>query len=220
MTSAVGRFLKSAPVVALTLAIGGCATLKPKLALSSFGDVNLKADQALVEKAKTIDDTSGVRVVAGSTPTGLSLEENSSKLSVLPGYEQRYSIIGTVDSDYLKAQSWLETIWYPTLGYDQGWREVLCYPQAPVNALTLGLWGSLSPTGWFCKRMMPGDEGDRKEALIDVLKRGVKAAGGNLLLITGETSLSVTTYNRYGDNLGTTLTPSTALRGFIIKDNG
>jgi hypothetical protein len=68
--------------------------------------------------------------------------------------------------------------------------------------------------------MMPGDEGDRKEALIDVLKRGVKAAGGNMLLITGETSLSVTTFNRYGDNLGTTLTPSTALRGFIIKDNG
>lgn len=206
-------------IICVAVAATGCATLKPKVSVSSFGDVNIQRDKEISVKAKTITDTADVKVISGAMPEGLSLQEQSSKLVILPGYESKYSIIGSVDGDYVKAMTYFEFLWYPELGYDGDWRETLCHPQAPINVMTLGIWSVFSPTAWACNRKIPSDENDRKAGLIEQLKKGVKAAGGNLLIITAESSLTVTRVNKYGDHLGSTVSPSMGMQGFIVKEN-
>jgi hypothetical protein len=205
-----------------TLIIGvstltGCATLHPLVSVTKFGEVDTSGDKSINESAKKIVDTSDVKVISGSFPEGLTLVEQSSKIVVLPGYENKYDIIGEADADYLKALKPLQAVFW--VGeYDEPWRRNLCYPQAPLKLLTFGLWGIFSPTAWPCSEKAPSEELDRKAALIDELKKGVKAAGGNLLVIAGSTSLTVNTYNQYGSHVNTSFTPMTGLKGFIVKE--
>ena len=215
----VEDYLKYISLVFLGVTVTGCATLKPKASVTSFGAVNIQADNEISAKAQSIADTSDVKVVSGSLPDGLSLQEQSSKLIVLPGYEKKYSIIGSVNGDYMNAMSYFDSLWYPKKGYEDTWRQVLCYPQAPINLVTFGIWGNISPTAWACKRFPPSDEKDRKQALVEALKQGAKAAGGNLVVVTGESTLTVTTMNKYGDHLGTSVSPAMGLQGFILKEN-
>jgi hypothetical protein len=203
-------------VVAALLA-GACAPLPPKIQIQPFGEVSVEKERALAEQAALIKDASEVRVISGQLPDGLMLAEQSSKIIVAPGYEQIYIPVGTVEADFIKGFSQFRS-WLWTYDYKEDWHQNYCLVQAPFKLVTLGLW-SLVPFAWPCIAKAPSDELERKEYLINELKRATKAAGGNLLVLIGSTDLHVTNYNQYGDNLGTTVASTVGLRGFAIKAN-
>lgn len=196
----------------------GCTTLHPSLGVASFGVMDPALDKrtalAAAEMEVAPDD---VLVIAGTIPEGLDLADGGSKLVVLDGYRERYRIIGTVESDYTSLMNKvLKNNMYGAWKYDQPWRRTYCYPQVPLKIVTAGLWSFL-PMNYPCLAMAPRQEEDRQIAMIDQMKRGAKAMGGNLLFVTQGGSLRTTTVNAYGQTLSSSVTPYMSLTGFVLE---
>lgn len=209
----------------LLLVIGlqsGCAVIHPGVRANAFnnGTPDPDLDEAIAKKAKEVTDTSHVEVMAGVMPKGLDVTEGGSKILVAPGYEGQFEVLGTIESDYMKGNSlaFLKNFYW-TWNYDEGWRKGLCWPQAPLKAVTLGLW-NLFPWSWPCMASLPG-ETDRQKDHIAALKRAAVAMGADLVLLTNSGDLSVTTVNaRSGAVVGTSVTKNMSLRGFAIRRRG
>lgn len=206
----------------LLLVIGlqsGCAVIRPGVRANTFnnGTPDPDRDEAIAKQAKDIKDTSHVEVVAGVIPKGLDVTEGGSKIMVAPGYEGQFEVLGTVESDYMKGNSmaFLKNFYW-TWNYEEGWRKGLCWPQAPLKAVTLGLWNML-PWSWPCMATMPDETGRQKDH-IAAIKRVAAAMGADLVVLTNSGDLSVTTVNaRSGAVVGTSITKNMSLRGFAIR---
>ncbi len=192
-----------------------CTPLQPALNVEKFGSIDLTGERAIEDSAKEIEDVSNVDVIQGNLPKGLILSDQGSKLIVEERAESRYEILGAADADFHKAMSQFKnTYWtYP----QKGWRKPLCYIQAPLKLISLGIW-NIFPTAWPCLASMPDDEGDRKEVLIHELRRVAKAMGGNMVVLSGGTDLSIGTADRAGAITSSALHGTVGLRGFILRD--
>ncbi len=210
--------LKTLSIISLLSVVWACAPLPAKIEVRPFGVVDVEKERAFSEKASEIKDTSDVMVVSGQFPEGLTLMEQGTKVVVASGYEQKYQILGDVEADFFKGVSQFRSLLW-TYDYKDNWRQNYCLVQAPFKLVTLGIW-TLLPIAWPCVASAPSDPLDRKQALIEDLKKATKALGGNLLILSGSTDLQVTTLDRYGSNLGTKLTPQVGLRGFALRQNG
>lgn len=190
----------------------GCATLRPAVSVTRFGDVNPKADRELaLAAAKSEESAEDVRVVQGQLPEGLELLEQSTTIAVARGYEQSYQVLGTVEADYGPVGSSLgitNLFWAPD--YDEGWRKALCYPQVPLKILTMSLWVAV-PLHYPCWATIPGED-ERMEPLIQHVRKGAKAMGANLVVLTATGGISVSSH---GQVVG--VHKNVSLRGFAIK---
>lgn len=203
----------------LLTASTGCATIRPAVVVSTFGDVNVKGDRELSETASQRQESpKGVRVISGELPEGLELVDGAAKLVVKAGYEGTYRVLGTVEADYARKQgeATLRNMFW-TWDYDETWRKGLCYWQIPFKVLTLGIWSYVIPFHYPCIATAPGEEEARKEALIEHLRRGASAMGGNLVVLISGKDLFVVTGNQYG--VSTNVVKGVSLRAFVLNES-
>jgi len=215
------RFVKVLVFVVMAGA-GGCATMYPGMRAEVFanGQPDPDRDVAVAKAAEKMDETpADVEIYSGKIPEGLDVSEGGAKISVAQGYESQYQILGTVESDYTKEMGsaiWKNFFW--TWNYKETWRKALCWPQAPLKALTLSLWAWFMPAAYPCFAVAPGDEPGRQKAHLVQLKKLASAMGGNLVVLTNSGDLTVTTVNAdTGQTVGRSVTKNMALRGFAIK---
>ncbi len=198
--------------------LSACGSVIPQLRVQTFGEVNSQADKAIEETAVHIQEPpEDVRIVSGSLPEGLGLSEQGAKITVQPGYESRYEVLGSVNANFNAGSNFRNIYWvnkYPR--EKDNWRKYLCAPQAPLRLLTLGIW-NLVPTAWPCMNTGYDDERERQDVLTAELARGVKAMGGNLLVISSSGATDIT-YIQDGRTVGASTIHMTALGGFAVKE--
>ncbi len=204
----------------------------PDVRVRLFGDVDLARDKVLAKKVdaaveaaaiskKDATYDSDVRVLDGSIPEGIVLSEQGSQITVAKSHAGRYRVIGSVKAKVVWPENyWLRNVYWTTADYQSIWRKALCWPQAPLKAVTIGLW-NIVPTSWPCWMTTEfRDETQRTAMLIHGLTIGTSEIGGNLLLITARGATTITTVNaQTGQQLGQTTTPATAMSGFAIEVN-
>lgn len=229
----ISGLLSTALLVLFSAASLNCATSAfpaPEVRMRLFGDVDLARDKALAEKVEQAvkeagiskeDSTyeSDVRVIDGSIPEGITLTEQGSQISVAKSHQARYRVLGAVNAKVTWPENYFyRNVYWTTGDYQSTWQKALCWPQAPLKLLTLGIW-NIVPISWPCWMIGESrDEAQRTAMLIHGLTIGVSEMGGNLLLITGHGGTTVTTINaQTGQQLGQTTTPATAMGGFAIE---
>jgi hypothetical protein len=198
----------------------GCATIHPDAVVQSFGESNPAHNKQIAEQAMDRGaNDEGVKVISGKLPDGLDIQERGTKIVVQPGFESKYTVLGTIEADYNRATAsgTVKNVYW-AWNYDEGWRKGLCYPQVPLKILTLGIWSFFVPLHYPCFASIPGDESDRQTDLQAVIARGAKVMGGNLAILTASVDTTIITASRYG--VSSEVVPSTALRGFVLNDAG
>jgi hypothetical protein len=127
-------------------------------------------------------DAADVRVLVGQLPEGVRIEHD--QLVVDPA---RYTLVGRVSAD-IKPFGWTWLGWW-FYDYPEGqrWRDAYCGIQVPLTWLTLSLW-TFVPLHYPCavvEGSSPSSVGERRARVIQTLQKATKAAGGNLLVVTG-----------------------------------
>jgi len=201
----------------------GCATIHPKIEVRHFGRLDPDRDAQVATLAtssrKAGTPVDQVEVVAGTLPTGLALEENGTKLVASAGGQADFEVLGEVEVDFAPmVQGAFFRNFYWTWGYGEGWRKGLCYPQAPLKLLTLGLW-TILPLAWPCMASAPGDATERERALVKSIKHGVAAMGGNLAVVVNSGQMSYVTISggRYSATGTVNTIKKTSLRAFAVR---
>ncbi len=210
-------YLRKILSVSLIFSLISCSTLHPKVVVQSFGEMNLSKDTEIQDRANQLEETpSEVKVYNGIMPEGLELAEQGHKLVVVAGYENKYQVLGSVSSGFNKDAyaGFKSTYWTPSFHGKDTWRKGLCYPQAPLKLLTLGIW-NLVPLAWPCMSQMPTDETERKSLMINSMAKGAKEFGANILIVTGSESTNIT-YVRDGRTAGAENISMTGLSGFAV----
>lgn len=111
-----------------------------------------------------------VQVVINGIPEGTFLQDNR----LIVQEESTHQILGTF---YVSRpiDSW------PLIKFDDyegNWRKYLCWPQVPLNWVTLTLWRYLSPTAWPCHTLSPYSLND----LSYMAQALANEVGGNLVV--------------------------------------
>ena len=199
----------------------GCATLRPggRVVTINDSEPDPDRDDGLAEKAKQVTsaDFSRVAIVKGKIPEGILLEESGGKISIDPRFKDEYQVLGTVESDFMRGNesAGLKNIYW-THVYEDMWRNALCWPQAPLKAITLGIW-ALLPTAYPCYANIPGEEKDREKAHLQNLKKLGAALGANMVLVTTSGSLKTTTVDaKSGAVIGQNTANNFSLKGYAI----
>jgi hypothetical protein len=130
-----------------------------------------KNTQAMSEKAADITEGAAeeVKAVVMQLPPGMDL-----KGDVLEVDETRYEVLGKV------AAKPAGDFFYP---YREGWRRPVCYPQRVLLVATLFIWAAV-PTSWPCF-ISAGTVEDRRDRIVEAMRRATKAMGGNMVLVAG-----------------------------------
>lgn len=211
--------MKSLYLLIISILLTGCGAVTPQVKGNYFGDLDLKKNENIFEETKKVqEDPTDVKVISGIVPQGLELTEQGSKLVIQPGFENKYKVIGSLDSDYY-VFGIRDTLWTREYYREKdSWRKVYCGVQAPFKAVTLGIWAYLVPFAWPCNLKTPSDENERKATMISEMKRAAKVMGGNLLIVNGFGSLQITSVQG-GRTVGTSITPSTSSSAFVVKEN-
>jgi hypothetical protein len=213
------RSLLALMIVGVVLALQtGCATVHSRISVSTPGVMDIAADRATAERAEALAvPPEDITVIAGTTPEGIDLLESGTKIVVLPGYEQRYRVLGTADVGYSWAMSkaFVNNM-YGAWKYDDSFRKAYCYPQVPLKIVTLGLWWMV-PINYPCLGTVPRKEEMRQQEMVDDLKRAAAAMGGNLVVVTAAGSVKTTTTNQYGRELSSSVTPHMGLTAFVLE---
>jgi len=208
------------PILIASLALSvGCASVSPTVRASGFGRVDTVRDRAVAAQAGTQERAaSRVEAVYGQLPPGLSLQ--GEQVVVQRGYERTYRVLGRVEADLTRQVASAPTRnWLTSWNYDQGWRKGLCWPQVPLKILTLGLW-TASPTHYPCVAVLPAGEHRRQEVLLDHLKRGTAAMGGDLVVVVGVGAMQQTRVDSWGFAYPGRFRNMTQLRGIAIAVDG
>ena len=160
----------------------GCQTVEIKDELvSSFsymGEANFEQERKIRKDFKkslekqTPVKKGDVKVLIDAIPEGVSYSDGI--ISVKEGY--KHEIVGkfTIQRDF-SALFWQQ---YWIMDYESPVANVLCNVQAPLKALTLGIWSVYSPTYWLC---WPKFKYTPERATKDVA-RLAKSADGNLAI--------------------------------------
>lgn len=125
--------------------------------------ISAKADDAVEGSA---DD---VKAIVMQLPPGVTIEGD-----VLTVDPNRYEVLGKVSA---KPAS---DFFYP---YREGWRRPVCHPQRVLAVATLFVW-LVVPTSWPCF-VSGGSVDDRRDRIVEAMKRATHAMGGNMVLIAG-----------------------------------
>ncbi len=130
-----------------------------------------------LEPDEVVELAKPVRILERSLPPGVSFENGL--ITTTP--ESHLQVLGTASFSFTTSNfvPMLALFWFRD--YSSVGRKVLCYPQVPLNWVTLGIWGSLIPTSIPCAVGMglPIDEA------YGVIRASAVAAGATLVLITG-----------------------------------
>lgn len=202
----------------------GCATKRYKTEITYFGDVDLDKNRLTAERAKELpwrpEPDYNVRVVQGKLPEGLSISENGSKIVVSSSHEKEFEVLGLVkssrDMDFVR-----DYFWYAPLHEKHaGFRTDYCKAQAPLKAITLGLWFFV-PLYYPCFPTYPSDENMGNH--VQELKRAAYLMGANLLVLAQVSDRESTTTSLVYVGNTPWLSSSTSkeegveLTGFAIK---
>ena len=130
-----------------------------------------KNTQALSEKAEGIPEGAAQDVVAVVDQLLPGMDYKDGVFNADPA---RYEVLGKVSAKPAGE------FFYP---YKEGWRKPVCWPQRVLVVATLFLWLAV-PTAWPCF-IGSGSVEDRRDSIVESMKRATKAMGGNLVLVAG-----------------------------------
>jgi hypothetical protein len=205
-----GAFMPRLFLAALALT-AGCASVSPTVRTNGFGPNDPTRDRAAAR-----DGAGGsVEVIIGALPPGLAAEGEN--IRVLPGYERTYRVVGRVEADLTRQIASAPTRnWLTSWNYDQGWRKGLCWPQVPLKIVTLGLWTAV-PTHYPCVTVLPAGEARRQELLVEHLRRGTAAIGGDLVVTTGVGAMQQRRVDSWGYAYPGRFRNMTSVRGVAVQ---
>lgn len=148
----------------------GCASAvwHPRVESVSGEYKNTEAMSAKADDASegSADD---VKAIVMQLPQGITIEGD-----VLNVDSSRYEVLGRVSAKPAG------DFFYP---YREGWRRPVCHPQRVLAVATLFLWLAV-PTSWPCF-VSGGSVDDRRDRIVEAMKRATQAMGGNMVLIAG-----------------------------------
>jgi hypothetical protein len=148
----------------------GCATAVWHPRVESVSG-EYKNVESMSEKAddRTEGSADDVKAIVMQLPPGITLEGD-----VLTVDTTRYEMLGKVSAKPAGE------FFYP---YREGWRRPVCYPQRVLVVATLYLWMAV-PTSWPCF-ISGGSVDDRRDRIVEAMKRATRELGGNMVLIGG-----------------------------------
>lgn len=208
------RTSQSSLVAALFVVCVGCYSPAYRDTVHVFGSVDLERDEQIAMQAEQLawdGDYRHVRMLIGTTPEGIGLVEGGTQIAVAPGYEDRYAVLGSATSElpFVRLQA---IFWYASMHDSEGtFLPAWCSWQAPLRALTLGLW-SLVPLSYPC---FPSVDPDPRLHAIE-LRRMASAMGGNLVIIVESKSIRVS--NQYGSAIAQH--DDVSMTAFVLSDKG
>ena len=201
-------------VVALFVVCVGCYSPAYRDTVHVFGSVDLERDEQISVQAEKLawdGDYRHVRMLIGTTPEGIGLAEGGTQIVVAPGYEDRYAVLGSASSElpFVRLQA---IFWYASMHDSEGtFLPAWCSWQAPLRALTLGLW-SIVPLNYPC---FPSVDPDPRLHAIE-LRRMASAMGGNLVIIVESKSIRVS--NQYGSAIAQH--DDVSMTAYVLSDKG
>lgn len=178
------------------LQLAACATMPPAVHVKTIGRVQPAWEQRVSKLAthprKLAEQAETVAVYLGALPTGLSLAPDGSLL-LSPGAQRKYQLLGEIRADYHSHtnEGWKNVLW--TWEHKSQRRDALCAVQAPLKLLTLGLWNIL-PIAWPCMAEVPDEPHLRRRDLVDGIKRGTKALGGDFAVLVVDRPRRIVAY--------------------------
>lgn len=164
--------------IILLATISGCAKLsyRPKLFIKNKKEA--QAYQLLAEKMST-EDVKNIKVLVNKFPKGITFSKNKKKIKVR---NKKIRYLGKVYAEF-NPPSIFEFYEYPE---DQSWRNTYCHFQQVMGYMTLGLW-LLSPTYYPCYVHDTSNSreavAERRERMINTMKKMTKAMGGHILVV-------------------------------------
>ena len=154
----------------LLLSGTGCASAvwHPKVESVSGEYKNVSA---MSEKADDLPEGNAeeVKAIVMQLPPGMNLNGD-----VLEVDSNQYEVLGKVSAKPAG------DFFYP---YREEWRRPVCYPQRVLLVATLFIWAA-SPTSWPCF-ISAGSVDDRRDRIVEAMKRSTKVMGGNMVLVAG-----------------------------------
>lgn len=187
LTDMTARTLTPMFMVALASLQVGCAALHPRAQLKGvnfqpFAELNdadkaretfrskLEASLAPLEKSSELARLSPeVMVIERSLPPGVTLKDGV--IATTP--ESGLRVLGELDVYGQTANPF----GFPD--YESVGRKVLCYPQAPLSWVTLGIWSLVVPINWPC-----WGKGIERAEGVGLLRAAAAAAGADVIILT------------------------------------
>jgi hypothetical protein len=160
----------AASLLITALGSGGCASAvwHPRVESVSGQYQNTTAVTAKAE-AIAEGEADEVKAFVAQLPPGITIQDG-----VLKADPEAYEVLGQVTAKPAGE------FFYP---YRESWRKPVCYPQRVLTIATLYMW-FLVPSVWPCF-ISPGTVEERRDAIVEAMKRATKAMGGNMVLVTG-----------------------------------
>ena len=203
------------------MALMGCASGPFGLEVRHAGRVDPVKDEAVADKAQDLpwDDAYADSEVTTEIPAGVTIERG--KVEVDP---ERYLYLGSARSfmedtrqvAFAKSMFWYESM-HPTHSRA---RDIACKVQTPLRTLTLGIWGLVSPTSWFCYVLYTKRLSTNLAIHQGELRRAARAMGGNFVLLQSLDAETQSYVTGYGLNAGTghESVPGASATGYIFVD--
>lgn len=175
-------FASALSAVAFATLLPACASANfaPRIdAIGEYRDTTAASQRADDMPAEQAAD---VRVLVGQLPEGVRIEREELIVD-----RSRYELLGRVSADYKPfGLTWLGW-WFYDYPEEESWRDVYCGIQTPLTWVTLSLW-TFVPLHYPCavvEGSSPSASGSRRARIIRTLQKATKAAGGDLLIVTG-----------------------------------
>jgi hypothetical protein len=169
--------------ILISLLVTGCAStsFSPRFEktgqfdISSTSKINSNADDMSWDEAKDIE------VFLGEGPDGMLID--SSGMAIYDN--SKWEILGKVSASPNTGGN-LITYAFNKYPEDQQWRNTYCKINGGFLILTVGFW-NFTPFPWPCQVRNDNSVDDvdgRKMRIVNTLKKAVKAANGDLVLIS------------------------------------
>ncbi|MGA9520972.1 MAG: hypothetical protein WBV82_05880 [Myxococcaceae bacterium] len=132
----------------------------------------------------TAAEAEDVEVYIGEFPAGISMDEGRIEVAE----DSEFQVAARVHTNMNDSGLALMGVWGYAYDEDEAWRKPYCYAQIPLNWITLTTWSWYTPFYWPCRVYESNSVADinrRKQRIIQTLKKATKAAGGEILVVTG-----------------------------------
>jgi hypothetical protein len=176
-------------LIAIALVSGllqaSCSSVNFNTRIEYFGKYVDSTEMEQAAEEMSWADAEDVDVYIGEGPEGVDLTEDGLVVN-----EDEYEVIAKVNATAKKEGGAAANFgfWVYDHPEDQEWRKGYCAWQVPFCWLTLSMWSLFVPLYWPC-RFHENDKTKkvqaRKMRIINNLKKATKAAGGDILVITG-----------------------------------
>lgn len=198
----VARMRLVATFIGLASGLAGCATGPYGVTVRSARTPACDQPVATLAKSLPYEVDYPVRVVRDAPLEGTSLGPRG-ELVVPTETMGRYRYLGEIESARAKSypsQAFASIYWMPPMHETtSAGLRALCWIQAPLRAMTLGVWAVLAPTSWPCFALYGRDDGWH----VAELQRAGFAMGANVLLLKDRESELVAGRRRRVTTTGT-----------------